>query len=84
MWGAERRQDEIELAISDMDVTGGGEQLMQQGSPLVIGTGGRRLLVASDRRVVFDDGGVRPPFDGLVLCQLGRGRRAGCGLSATD
>jgi hypothetical protein len=42
MWRAERSQGDIELAIGDADVTGGGEQLMQQGSPFLIDTGAVR------------------------------------------
>src|SRR5215471_16958096 len=38
MWGAERSQGDIKLAIGHADVAGGGEQLMQQGSPLLIDT----------------------------------------------
>src|SRR5215469_17073950 len=36
MGRAERSQGEIELAVGDMDVAHGGEQLMQQGSTLLI------------------------------------------------
>ena len=36
---AERSQGDVQLAIADADVAGSGEQLMQQGSPFLIGTG---------------------------------------------
>src|SRR5712671_3128995 len=36
---AERSQGDLQLAIADADVAGGGEELMQQGSPLMIDTG---------------------------------------------
>src|SRR5215831_705002 len=39
MGRAERSQGEIELAVGDMDVAHGGEQLMQQGSTLLIHAG---------------------------------------------
>jgi hypothetical protein len=35
----ERRQRDLQLAIGDADVTCRGEQLVQQGSPLVIDAG---------------------------------------------
>jgi len=40
---AKRSQGDMQLAIADADVASGGEQLMQQGSPLLIGTGVVRL-----------------------------------------
>ena len=36
---AERSQGDVQLAIADADVAGSGKQLMQQGSPFLIGTG---------------------------------------------
>src|SRR5260370_39113826 len=36
---AERSQSDMQLAIADADVACSGEQLMQQGSPLLVGTG---------------------------------------------
>ena len=39
MWRAEWSQGDMQLMVADADVAGGGEQLMQQGSPLVISTG---------------------------------------------
>src|SRR3974377_1371346 len=39
MWGAERTQGDVQLAIGDADVACSGEQLMEQGSPLLIDTG---------------------------------------------
>src|SRR5467141_4093534 len=36
---AERSQGDLQLAIGDADVACGGEQLMQQGSPLLTDTG---------------------------------------------
>ena len=39
MWRTERSQGDVQLAIADADVAGSGEQLMQQGSPFLIGTG---------------------------------------------
>src|SRR5271165_2817600 len=36
---AERSQGDMQLAIGDADVACRGEQLMEQGSPLLIGTG---------------------------------------------
>ena len=38
MWGAERSQGDMELSIGDADIARGSEQLMQQGSPLLIDT----------------------------------------------
>jgi hypothetical protein len=38
MWGAERSQGDVELAIGDANVAGSGEQLMQQGPSLLIDT----------------------------------------------
>ena len=35
----ERSQGDVQLMIGDADVAGSGEQLMQQGSPFLIGTG---------------------------------------------
>jgi len=43
---AERIQGDMQLAIGDADVACGGEQLMQQGSPLLVGTG----IVSSQQR----------------------------------
>ena len=39
MWRTERSQGDVQLAIADADVAGSGEQLMQQSSALLIGTG---------------------------------------------
>ena len=39
VWGAERSQGDMQLAIGDVDVACSGEQLMEQGSPLLIDTG---------------------------------------------
>ena len=39
VWGAERSQGDMQLAIGDADVACSGEQLMEQGSPLLIDTG---------------------------------------------
>jgi hypothetical protein len=39
VWGADRSQGGMQLAIADADVACSGEQLMEQGSPLVIDTG---------------------------------------------
>src|ERR1700688_4650466 len=39
MWGAERSQGDMQLVIGDADVACSGEQLMEQGSPLLIDTG---------------------------------------------
>src|SRR4029077_6217240 len=39
VWGAERSQGDMQLAIGDADVARSGEQLMEQGSPLLIDTG---------------------------------------------
>ena len=36
---AERSQSDMQLAIADADVASGGEQLMQQSSPFLIGAG---------------------------------------------
>jgi hypothetical protein len=49
MWGAERSQGDIELAIGDADVAGVGEQLMQQGSPLLIDT---RVVRPQERKQI--------------------------------
>ena len=38
VWGAERSQGDMQLAIGDADVACSGEQLMEQGSPLLIDT----------------------------------------------
>jgi hypothetical protein len=38
MWGAERGQGDMELAIGDANVAGSGEQFMQQGPSLLIDT----------------------------------------------
>src|SRR5260370_24760397 len=43
---AERSQSDMQLAIADADVACSGEQLMQQGSPLLVGTG----VVGSQQR----------------------------------
>src|SRR3984893_19128843 len=42
VWGAERSQGDMQLAIGDADVACAGEQLMEQGSPLLIATGEAR------------------------------------------
>jgi hypothetical protein len=34
MWGAERSQGDMQLAIGEADVAGSGERLIEQGSPL--------------------------------------------------
>ncbi len=36
---AERGQGEMQVAVADVDIAGNGEQLMQQGSPFLLGTG---------------------------------------------
>jgi hypothetical protein len=36
---AKRIQGDVQLAVGDADIAGGGEQLMQQGSSLLIGAG---------------------------------------------